>query len=265
MINLFRKKRQNQLIENMSGKQEGKTSKPEFNKGKYFKYAFGEIILVVIGILIAMQVNNANENRKDTIKVDKFLTKLKSQIQRNIETIKWQQEQNKEFIHISERLMPLLNTNSEENIEAKLDTLILVSAFDYNLNLDMLSLSEARNNGNLDLVKSDSLTLKIYQFIKLYDDIREREKITNEDLSMNFKPYLNKHYNVRNLIYMNGYPELKKSTFNQKRNVKILSDQVFENLLVTRILYAIEMYEAYQELMVLLKKINTELKLISND
>ena len=31
---------------------------------KYFKYAIGEIVLVVIGILIALQINNWNENRK---------------------------------------------------------------------------------------------------------------------------------------------------------------------------------------------------------
>ncbi|NNL82603.1 MAG: hypothetical protein HKP28_04380 [Winogradskyella sp.] len=38
----------------------------EQNKtGKYFKYAIGEIILVVIGILIALQINNWNEQRKE--------------------------------------------------------------------------------------------------------------------------------------------------------------------------------------------------------
>ena len=37
----------------------------EKNKtGKYLKYAIGEIVLVVIGILIALQINNWNENRK---------------------------------------------------------------------------------------------------------------------------------------------------------------------------------------------------------
>jgi len=50
MIKFFRKIRQNLLSE-------GKT-------GKYFKYAIGEIILVVIGILIALQINNWNELRK---------------------------------------------------------------------------------------------------------------------------------------------------------------------------------------------------------
>ena len=50
MIKFFRKIRQNLLLE-------GKT-------GKYLKYAIGEILLVVIGILIALQVNNWNEERK---------------------------------------------------------------------------------------------------------------------------------------------------------------------------------------------------------
>ena len=41
----------------------------EKNKtGKYFKYAIGEIVLVVIGILIALQINNFNEQRKDSEK-----------------------------------------------------------------------------------------------------------------------------------------------------------------------------------------------------
>ena len=35
---------------------------------KYFKYAIGEIVLVVIGILIALQINNWNEHRKSRIK-----------------------------------------------------------------------------------------------------------------------------------------------------------------------------------------------------
>ena len=47
MIKFFRKIRQNLLMEN-------KTS-------KYFKYAIGEILLVVIGILIALSINNWNE------------------------------------------------------------------------------------------------------------------------------------------------------------------------------------------------------------
>jgi len=50
MIKFFRHIRQNLLSE-------GKT-------GKYLKYAIGEIILVMIGILLALQINNTNELRK---------------------------------------------------------------------------------------------------------------------------------------------------------------------------------------------------------
>ncbi len=50
----------------------------EKNKtGKYFKYAIGEIILVVIGILIALQINNLNENRKERIREQVVLKQLK--------------------------------------------------------------------------------------------------------------------------------------------------------------------------------------------
>jgi uncharacterized membrane protein YgaE (UPF0421/DUF939 family) len=59
MIKFFRKIRQNLLMENKTG--------------KYFKYAIGEIVLVVIGILIALQINNWNENRKtENIKQDYY-------------------------------------------------------------------------------------------------------------------------------------------------------------------------------------------------
>ena len=44
--------------------------------GRYFKYAIGEIILVIIGILIALQINNWNENRKfkdsEVVKLNKL-------------------------------------------------------------------------------------------------------------------------------------------------------------------------------------------------
>ncbi len=54
----------------------------EKNKtGKYFKYAIGEIVLVVIGILIALSINNWNEVRKDKIKSYSYLQRLNEDLE----------------------------------------------------------------------------------------------------------------------------------------------------------------------------------------
>ena len=56
----------------------------ENKTGKYFKYAIGEIILVVIGILIALSINNWNEKQKDLEKEQLILKQLHSEYQSNL-------------------------------------------------------------------------------------------------------------------------------------------------------------------------------------
>lgn len=67
MIKFFRKTRQKLLSEN--------------RLSKYLIYALGEITLVVIGILIALQVNNWNENKKLNIVVKNYLTQLNNDLE----------------------------------------------------------------------------------------------------------------------------------------------------------------------------------------
>ena len=86
MIKFFRKIRQNLLSE-------GKT-------GKYFKYAIGEIVLVVIGILIALSINNWNESRKEAIQEQFILTRLSADITSDISQVSNE--------------IDLINKNSEE-------------------------------------------------------------------------------------------------------------------------------------------------------
>tara|TARA_R110002096_G_scaffold43646_4_gene117806 strand:- start:762 stop:1133 length:372 start_codon:yes stop_codon:yes gene_type:complete len=62
MIKFFRKIRQNLIMENKTG--------------KYIKYAIGEIVLVFIGILIALQINNWNNNQKANIEEKEILESL---------------------------------------------------------------------------------------------------------------------------------------------------------------------------------------------
>ncbi len=56
----------------------------ENNKtGKYLKYAVGEIVLVVIGILIALQINNWNETRKQDKAEKEFITSVKNDLKQD--------------------------------------------------------------------------------------------------------------------------------------------------------------------------------------
>lgn len=72
-MKLFRKIRQQLAAEN--------------NVVKYLRYAIGEILLVVIGILIALQVNNWNEHRKQRNKERYYLTNIKTDLNRNMAEI----------------------------------------------------------------------------------------------------------------------------------------------------------------------------------
>ena len=52
---------------------------------KYLLYAFGEIVLVVIGILIALQINTWNDNRKSRLRINQILKKVRDELVLNIE------------------------------------------------------------------------------------------------------------------------------------------------------------------------------------
>jgi hypothetical protein len=59
----------------------------ENKTGKYFKYAIGEIVLVVIGILIALQINNWNEERKDRLKLLSIYSLIYNDIEDDIKEL----------------------------------------------------------------------------------------------------------------------------------------------------------------------------------
>ncbi len=59
----------------------------ENKTGKYFKYAIGEIILVVIGILIALGINNWNEHRKELEKEQNIINNLQEEFTQNLKSL----------------------------------------------------------------------------------------------------------------------------------------------------------------------------------
>lgn len=80
----------------------------EKNKtGKYLKYAIGEIVLVVIGILIALSINTWNENRKQAITEKDIINGIKNDLTKDKEYIK-------DIIHLAEAKISVFNVLNEE-------------------------------------------------------------------------------------------------------------------------------------------------------
>ncbi len=98
MLRLFRTLRQHLLAEN--------------RVSRYLIYAVGEILLVVIGILIALQIDNWNEWRKERTKEQEVLSELKENLQRNIEDLNNVAEQARRFNSSRNIISSTLENNS---------------------------------------------------------------------------------------------------------------------------------------------------------
>lgn len=91
MIKFFRRIRKQLITENLPTGQAGKFS-------KYLLYAIGEIVLVMIGILLALQVNNWNEERKDRDKSHDVLLEIRENVQFNTSQFKAEIREEKNVI-----------------------------------------------------------------------------------------------------------------------------------------------------------------------
>ena len=131
---------------------------------KYFWYALGEILLVMIGILLALQVNNWNQNRLSVIEEEKLLREFKSNLESNIDQFESNNTLLEEItLESMNMVLHYLETEKPEN-----DTLyqhfhnIRVV---YPPNIVSSAYTRAKSNG-FNTIKSDTL---IQQIISLYD------------------------------------------------------------------------------------------------
>lgn len=131
-----------------------KTLITEGNKTNYLKYAIGEIVLVVIGILIALQINNWNETRKAKIKSIEYHARLVEDLDRTIKTSHNLNETAHDVLTAIKHTVDLLLSKKIPSNKEKEEidyALIWVHRFNYQFS-EQSTFEEMKSNGELSLI-----------------------------------------------------------------------------------------------------------------
>jgi hypothetical protein len=128
---------------------------------KYARYAIGEIILVVIGILIALQVNNWNENRIEQNRIKKYAKSLIKDLQNDIEMLEVSRYQAETSFKSIDSLRRYVNETDTKELS---NTVLYVLTRDvmyrpYKWNRS--TLDELKSSGGLRFISNDSLEKKL--------------------------------------------------------------------------------------------------------
>lgn len=202
MIKFFRKIRLKLLSE-------GKT-------GSYFKYAIGEIVLVVIGILIAVQINNWNEGRKQ----DDRSVEYHQRIYEDLEILTQQGERLKfnadEVLRAITQTVTLLESNQELSKEDKESVDFAITWFSRTTyQLPTLSTyEEMKNNGDLSLIYDMRLRNQItdfYNYLKQVEKVYDKISMAIEDDYSVFSRYIRTYVDPATLHITHDYDFAKMS------------------------------------------------------
>lgn len=228
MINFFRKIRQKLLSQN--------------RVARYFAYGVGEILLVVLGILIALQVNNWNEGRKQRQIELKYFNNLKNDLYVDNERLNF--------------MIELANgkVKAAQNVKRKVDHDSIGSLYDFTD--DMLALifvdefrpnentyEEMKSAGNFSTIRNDELKLKLLTLNETYIEIGAAQEHMRNDFNVfleDFEKYIDwgKYYDLRksdipklNLvhdsIYIEGHAAIMEDEVRQLFKNKVFLNNIF--------------------------------------
>ena len=159
----------------------------EKNKtGKYLKYAIGEIILVVIGILIALQINNWNEGRKVKKQETQIYTELKSDLIQTKNDIQKAISQHKKILKSTQQL--IFDISNKKSYSDSIYRLFGDAGGEFKI-IPKTSAFENLKNIGLNTLSNDSLRVSISNLFQL-DLKRLEDELGLKNSSLNIKEQL---------------------------------------------------------------------------
>jgi hypothetical protein len=191
----------------------------EQNKtAKYFKYAIGEIILVVIGILIALQVSEWNTNRKRQQQEAVFLRDLHNEFIENKMQLDTVVSRHKSVYKGSQGIIDLFPINHNT---VNIDTLanyLNQMAFRWTFNPQQSTINAITNTSSFDLISNSELRTILQRWTELIADYQEDESAYIRQFENSYVPYLSKHSSL-----------VKNGIKNPKVSLEFVESLEFEN------------------------------------
>ncbi len=179
MIKFFRKKRKKLADENKAI--------------KYTRYAIGEIVLVVIGILIALSINNWNEHRKEDIQETIILKQLLADFNSNLEQLDQKITMRKGFMNSSKQLFNFIDhpdLRNKDSIDYHIAKTLPYATFDP-------IIYDLAASGELSLIQNIELKQALTRWTSEISDVIEDEVIWKNYRNNNYFPFLINHYQLR--------------------------------------------------------------------
>lgn len=159
MINFFRKKRKKLADDNKAL--------------KYTRYAIGEIVLVVIGILIALQINTWNEHRKMQIQEQELLKGLEIEFTINFNRLEKVIQLHQKSIESANEIMIYFKQDINAIPEAKFDSLQYHMENTWTFNPRKGLVNSAIASGQINLISNVELKNQLASFEDMVNDQEE--------------------------------------------------------------------------------------------
>lgn len=212
MIRFFRTIRQSLI-------NEGKTQ-------KYLKYAIGEIVLVVIGILIALQINNWNETRKAGLKERQLLDNLQIEFTDNLAELDSVSKNVNTVIASLETVFECFG-KTEAHLNISLDSLLSAALDSPSWRPSEYLLNNLSSSGSIADLKNERLKLLLYKWSRLQHEMHEID-VKTEETGDEIITYLKQHGSLRNVDVTNKNFNYRTSLLTSD-NSALFSDPEFEN------------------------------------
>ena len=194
---------------------------------KYLIYAIGEVMLVVVGILLALQINNWNEKRKAQIIENEYLLALQNEFEANKDELDHFVKLNLELIESAKDLLKLTGPNNTSNTtEEKVNSLLIdliKASVEYEPSPGILE--DLISSGNLNNLSNRTLRKQLSDWKATLAKVRRQENTVLEYRS-NIKDLLIEKGNTRRPI--TGFLQIDEGSFDHK-NISLLSDRRLEN------------------------------------